>query len=124
MKGICGNIKALVLMVLICMLFFYDIKAQDTVVTPHKKRPTVGVVLCGGGAKGFSEIRVLKALDDAGVPVDYIGGTSIGSIMGSLYAVGYDPDMMEEIVRAQDWNTMIYDKIPKSMMPIEMKSRK
>ena len=64
MKGICGNIKALVLMILICMFFFYDIKAQDTVVTPHKKRPTVGVVLCGGGAKGFSEIRVLKALDD------------------------------------------------------------
>lgn len=120
MNKFCGNIKAFALMVLICM-FFFDVNAQDTVVKPHKKRPTVGVVLCGGGAKGFAEIRVLKAIDEAGVPIDFIGGTSIGSIMGSLYAVGYGPDMMEEIVRAQDWNTMIYDKIPKSMMPIEQK---
>lgn len=86
-----------------------------------KKRPKVGVVLCGGGAKGFAHIRILKALDEAGVPVDYIAGTSIGSIIGSLYAVGYDPDVIEEMVRKQDWNAVLYDKIPAEFMPVEKK---
>ena len=86
---------------------------------PH--RPKVGVVLCGGGAKGFSQIRILKMIDEAGVPVDYIGGTSIGSIVGALYAVGYDPDDMEEIVRKQDWNQIIYDRFSRSYSPVENK---
>ncbi len=85
------------------------------------QRPKVGVVLCGGGAKGFAQIRILKAIDEAGVPVDYIGGTSIGSIIGSLYAVGYDPDVMEELVRKQDWNSVIYDKMPATLLPVEKK---
>lgn len=84
-------------------------------------RPKVGVVLCGGGAKGFSQIRILKAIDDAGIPVDFIGGTSIGSIIGALYAVGYDPDMMEKLVREQDWSQVIYDKIPRVLMPVGQK---
>ncbi|MGN0033714.1 MAG: patatin-like phospholipase family protein [Candidatus Limimorpha sp.] len=85
------------------------------------KRPTVGVVLCGGGAKGFAHIRVLKMIDEAGIPIDYIGGTSIGSIIGGLYAVGYDPDMMEKLVCQQDWNRVIYDNIPEIYSPIENK---
>lgn len=92
--------------------------AQDSLVV---HRPKVGVVLCGGGAKGFAHIRILKKIEEAGIPIDYIGGTSIGSIIGGLYAAGYDPDMMENLVRKQDWNTVIYDKIPKNLKPIEQK---
>lgn len=58
----------------------------------------VGVVLSGGGAKGLYHIGVLKALEEHGVPVDYISGTSMGAIIGSLYAAGYSPEEMEEIV--------------------------
>ena len=87
----------------------------------EKERPTVGVVLCGGGAKGFAHISLLKALDEAGVPIDYIAGTSIGSIIGSLYAIGYDPDVIEELVRKQDWDKVIYDRIPVRYMPIDKK---
>lgn len=97
-----------------------NIEAQN-VVNDTVCRPRVGVVLCGGGAKGFAHIRILKKIEEAGIPIDYIGGTSIGSIIGGLYAVGYDPDMMEELVRKQDWNTIIYDRIPDRMMPIEDK---
>jgi len=107
---------------MICVFAILYANAQnpsDTITACH--RPKVGVVLCGGGAKGFSQIRILKALDEAGVPVDYIGGTSIGSIIGSLYAVGYDPDVMEELVRKQDWNAVIYDKIPRIYVPVEQK---
>lgn len=79
----------------------------DTVGVNTQHRPRVGVVLCGGGAKGFAHIRILKKIEEAGIPIDYIAGTSIGSIIGGLYAVGYDPEMMEKLVREQDWNTII-----------------
>ena len=53
---------------------------------------SVGLVLSGGGAKGLSHIGVIKALEENGIPIDYISGTSIGSIVGGLYAVGLSPD--------------------------------
>lgn len=119
------NFKIFALLMLICLFSVYDIEAQDIQAENNAKnkrhRPKVGVVLCGGGAKGFAEIPILKALDEAGVPIDYIGGTSIGSIISSLYAVGYDPDVIEELVRKQDWNNVIYDRIPLSYMPIDKK---
>lgn len=125
MNGIRKNIKVFLLMTLIGLFSVYQVKAQDTKQTNTTKtirhRPKVGVVLCGGGAKGFSQIRILKAIDEAGVPIDFIGGTSIGSIMGALYAVGYDPDMMEKLVREQDWNQVIYDRVPRILMPVELK---
>ena len=114
------NIKLFALVLIISLFSFYNIEAQ-TVKDNKRHRPTVGVVLCGGGAKGFAHIRILKMIEEAGVPIDYIGGTSIGSIMGSLYAVGYDPDMMEKIVREQDWNQVIYDRVPKVLTPVEQK---
>ena len=125
MNGIRKNIKVFLLMTLIGLFSVYQVKAQDSKQTNTTKtirhRPKVGVVLCGGGAKGFSQIRILKAIDEAGVPIDFIGGTSIGSIMGALYAVGYDPDMMEKLVREQDWNQVIYDRVPRILMPVEQK---
>lgn len=66
----------------------------------------VGVVMSGGGAKGLYHIGVLKALEEAGVPVDYVAGTSMGAIVGSLYAAGYSPEEMEQIVATgalQEW---------------------
>ena len=107
-------------MMFIGLLSFNNLMAQS-VKDKAAKRPKVGVVLCGGGAKGFAEIPILKAIDKAGVPVDYIAGTSIGSIIGSLYAVGYDPDVIEKMVREQDWNQIIYDKIPTVYLPVEKK---
>lgn len=120
MKRICRKIGLLALLMIVGMLSSYRIEAQNVADT-IRRRPTVGVVLCGGGAKGFAHIRILKAIEEAGIPIDYIGGTSIGSIMGSLYAVGYDPDVMEKIVRQQDWNKVIYDRIPRNLMPVEQK---
>ena len=107
-------------MLLVSLLGFDNVMAQS-VKDKATKRPKVGVVLCGGGAKGFAEIPILKAIDKAGVPVDYIAGTSIGSIIGSLYAVGYDPDVIEKMVREQDWNQIIYDKIPLVYLPVDKK---
>ena len=100
--------------------------AQDTIVpaatgktaaTSH--RPKVGVVLSGGGAKGFAHIGALKVIEEAGIPIDYIAGTSMGSIIGGLYAVGYDPDMMQKLCTEQDWNLIMKDQIPRRFIPLE-----
>ena len=74
------------------------------------KRKKVGVVLSGGGAKGMSHIGVLKVLEKAGIPVDVVTGTSIGSIVGGLYAIGYNAHSLDSMVRKQDWTYVITDK--------------
>jgi NTE family protein len=75
--------------------------------TGQNKRPTIGVTLSGGGAKGLAHIGILKALDSAGIKVDYITGTSMGSIIGGLYAVGYSADELEKIARKAEWNEVL-----------------
>mgnify|MGYP006392986553 FL=1 len=67
---------------------------------PRKK---VGLVLSGGGAKGMAHIGALKIIEEAGIPIDYVVGTSMGSIIGGLYAIGYTPEQMDTMVRKQDW---------------------
>ena len=74
------------------------------------KRKKVGVVLSGGGAKGMAHIGVLKVLERAGIPVDVITGTSMGSIIGGLYAIGYNANSLDSVVRKQDWSYVITDK--------------
>jgi NTE family protein len=80
----------------------------------QSERPKVGVVLSGGGAKGMAHIGALKVIEAAGVPVDYVVGTSMGSIIGGLYAIGYTPMQMDSIVRRQDWSLLLSDRVPRS----------
>jgi NTE family protein len=74
------------------------------------KRPKIGVVLSGGGAKGFAHIAVLRRLEELKIPVDYIGGTSMGSIIAALYAMGYTVDELEAIARDTDWTRYFENK--------------
>src|SRR5574344_1128054 len=60
----------------------------------------VGLVLSGGGAKGLTHIGIIRALEENNIPIDYITGTSMGAIIGSLYAMGYSPDEMETLLKA------------------------
>ena len=69
-------------------------------------RKTVGLALSGGGANGLSQIGVLKALDEKGVPVDFIAGTSIGAIIGGLYSCGYSPRNLEKISHSLPWQSI------------------
>jgi NTE family protein len=73
---------------------------------PVKTRPTVGLVLSGGGARGFAHVGVLKVLEENRVPVDYIGGASIGGLIGALYAMGKTPAEIEVLVEDLDWNKL------------------
>src|SRR6187549_1956371 len=70
-------------------------------------RPKIGVTLSGGGAKGLAHIGILKAIDSAGIKVDYLTGTSMGSIIGGLYAAGYSAIELEKIARKADWEEVL-----------------
>ena len=83
-------------------------KKDSTAVSNIRKK--VGVVLSGGGAKGMAHIGVLKVLEKAGIPVDIVTGTSMGSIIGGLYAIGYNANSLDSMVRVQDWSYVITDK--------------
>ncbi len=74
---------------------------NDTIKAP---RPKVGIVLSGGGAKGAAHIGALKYIEEIGLPVDYIVGTSMGSIIGGLYALGYSPDEIGMMISNLDWS--------------------
>ncbi|RZJ29554.1 MAG: patatin [Flavobacterium sp.] len=80
----------------------------------EKPRPRVGLILSGGGAKGFAHIGVLKVLEEAGVQIDYIGGTSMGAIVGGLYASGYSARQIDSIFKATDFDALLQDFIPRS----------
>lgn len=72
-----------------------------------KNKPKIALALSGGGARGLSQIGVLKALDEAGIKADVIVGTSMGSIVGGLYAAGYSPEQLDSIAVETDWNDLL-----------------
>ncbi len=82
-------------------------------------RKKVGVVLSGGGAKGMAHIGALKVIREAGIPIDYIAGTSMGSIVGGLSAIGYSPEQLDSIVRIQNWSFLLSDRIKRSEQTME-----
>ena len=94
-------LKRLAHIFLFLLVFSSALRGQD--------RPIVGVVLSGGGAKGFAHVGMLKVIDSLGIPVDYVAGTSMGSVVGSLYALGYTPQQIEKIVTEIDWVSLMSD---------------
>ncbi|WP_084454462.1 patatin-like phospholipase family protein [Algoriphagus terrigena] len=81
---------------------------QDSLATPS---PKIGLVLSGGGAKGMAHVGVIRAMEKAGIRPDYIVGTSMGSVIGGLYALGYSADELEQIIRAIDWDLIISNRV-------------
>lgn len=96
---------------LLLLLSFLSVQAQQAP-DANKKRPKIGLVLSGGGAKGLAHIGVLKVLEEAGIRPDYITGTSMGSIIGGLYASGYSASELDSIVRKANWAVLLSDQIP------------
>ena len=79
----------------------------------RKRRPTVALVLSGGGAKGAAHIGVIRYLESVGLPVDIVLGTSMGGLVGGLYALGYDSAAMDTVIRNINWNSAMTDAIPR-----------
>ncbi len=87
--------------------------AQDGNAEPNEEEMLV-LVLSGGGARGTAHVGVLKALEELQIAPDLIIGTSMGSIVGGLYAAGWSPVEMKELLAGMDWNTMFSDSVPRS----------
>lgn len=98
--------------VLLFMAFFSLVNSFSQ--EQPRKKPKIGLVLSGGGAKGFAHIGVLKVLEQAGVKIDYIGGTSMGAVVGGLYASGYNAHQLDSIFNSTNFDELINDFIPRS----------
>ena len=83
--------------------------------------PKIGLVLSGGGAKGFAHIGVLKVLEENNIKVDYITGTSMGAVIGALYSVGYSPEEIEDVMIKINWSEILKDAPDRSDVPLEDK---
>ena len=77
----------------------------------RKKRPTVALVLSGGGAKGTAHVPIIRYIEELGIPVDLVVGTSMGGLIGGLYSLGYSVDEMDPLVRHMDWRWALSDKL-------------
>ena len=87
------------------------ITAQEAL--PSKQDVKVGLVLSGGGAKGFAHVGVIKIMEEAGVRVDYIAGTSMGAVVGGLYAAGYNARELDSLLRSHDLGGLVKDELPR-----------
>ncbi|MEM6720761.1 MAG: patatin-like phospholipase family protein [Bacteroidota bacterium] len=99
------------LFICIAILSFSTVSAQEK---RDKNDLKVGLVLSGGGAKGLAHIGTLKIIDSLGIRVDYVGGTSMGAIIGSLYSSGYTGAQIDSIFKKTDLNVLIQDELPRS----------
>ncbi|WP_164974444.1 patatin-like phospholipase family protein [Flavobacterium amnicola] len=97
------------LLFLVSFLFSLSSFSQDTI-----KKPKIGLVLSGGGAKGFAHIGVLKEIEKAGIKIDYIGGTSMGAVIGGLYACGYSANELDSIFSGTNFDELIQDFVPRN----------
>ena len=102
--------KARLLLVAACLMALTVSGQEPITKSEQRKRPKVALVLSGGGAKGAAHIGVLKVLERAGMPIDIITGTSMGSIIGGLYACGNSAQRLDSVVRAQDWSYVLSDR--------------
>jgi NTE family protein len=108
-----------VLTLVIFLFLFFPISGKgEATASP---RPRIGLVLSGGGARGIAHIGVLKVLEEMRIPVDVIAGTSMGSIVGGLYAAGLSPAELEKLVTSVEWNKAFRDKPPPEEQPFRRK---
>ena len=90
----------------------------------RRRRPTVAVVLSGGGAKGAAHVGVLRYLEEQGIPIDMVLGTSMGGLVGGLYSIGYSPDFLDSLFRSVEWDIVLSDKVPKEMIAYRQRKYK
>ncbi len=93
----------------------------QTVPPPDNPRPRVALVLSGGGALGLAHIGVLRVLEELHIPVDCVAGTSMGALVGGIYAAGYSPEELESLVASMDWRSLIQDTPDRRRLPYRRK---
>ena len=107
-----------------CVLLGLLIVVSSSLVALATERPRIGLVLGGGGAAGVAHVGVIQALEDIGIRPDVVTGTSMGAIVGGLYAAGLNPVELENAVTAIDWSSILNDKSDRQLLhPLRRDSR-
>ena len=94
----------------------------SSLVHAEQKRPKIGLVLEGGGALGFAHVGVIKVLEEERIPIDFIAGTSMGSIVGAAYASGRTVPELEDVMSTTDWDKLFNEAIPRRLLDYRQKS--
>lgn len=108
-------------LLLVACVWSTTLVAQDSISVAQ--RPKVGLVLAGGGARGASFIGVLKYLEELDIPIDYVVGSSMGSVIGGIYALGYPPDEMADIISSMRWEKYIGNYIDRSCYSTDLREQ-
>ena len=104
-------------------LVFMKMRQRMARVRSEQHRPTVALVLSGGGAKGAAQVSILKALEEKHIPIDMVLGTSIGGLIGGLYSIGYSADELDSLFRHMDWNKVLSDNVDQDYVSYSKKMR-
>ena len=115
------NFRIYIFLLIILSFFMSSLYSQTLAEKTEKKGPTVGLVLSGGGAKGFAYIGLMKVLYEVNMPIDYIGGSSMGAITAALFSLGYSPETIADLVRGYNWDVLINDVQDRRYMAYEEK---
>ena len=102
---------------ILLFILFYAIQTARC----QESKAKIGLVLSGGGAKGLAHIGVLKVIDELNIPVDYVAGTSMGSVIGGMYAMGYSAEEIEQFALSRDWDALFSNDIARKNLSIREK---
>ena len=102
---------------LVAFLLLFSVGVGFSQEAPEVEVPKIGLVLSGGGAKGFAHIGVLKVIEQTGLKIDYIGGTSMGAVIGGLFAANYSANEIDSIINSIDFKVLLQDIVPRSQSP-------
>ena len=105
-------------------MFFAQAQAPGNTAASKLQRPKVGLALSGGGAKGAAHIGVLMYLEEIGFPIDCVVGTSMGSIIGGLYALGYTPRELQDLISHMDWQLYMSNRVDRAYQSSEGRERR
>ena len=104
-------------------LVFIRMRKRMEDIRKKEKRPTIALVLSGGGAKGAAHVSIIKYLEEKQIPVDMVLGTSMGGLIGGLYALGYTGEELDTLVRGMDWSKALSDKVDQDYVSYNIKMR-
>lgn len=105
-------------------IYISQVRRHLDEIRSRENRPVVALVLCGGGAKGAAEVGAMRLIEEMEIPVDFICGTSIGSLVGGLYSVGHDIPFLDSMFRHQDWEKILSDRVESRYIPLAIRDYK
>ena len=114
------SIRFLVMSVCLCTTIVCHAQ-QDVETMSVEQNPKVALVLSGGGARGAAHIGVIRLIEELQIPIDIVTGTSMGAIVGALYAIGYSADDMDSLLMTRDWKMLLSNGVPRQILPYSLR---